>query len=437
MICELALDATRADAVWLRHLPPISRLPGSQTELQVANQLAMLDVLEVHKVPGTALPALLIQAKGEVGVSCGAEVGNPKKAKVQGRWIDSQRTYLVATTDRTRMGSPLDAALTSAASKRWLDQPSSLIVTSDTGTPLTLRAAALQGVRAAAAADPDGFTDDLLGRSFKDKQGEWIVRVQTLSLRAETFRGTDNDAFASVPETLATSPSSLTIGSAADASLEYSTAKVIWDLRYRAAYTRLSTADDAGQETADDWRLSTSTAVPRLAFPGSTPIRAMPYGELAFDSEFTPSLAEDGSKNLRQADLSLVAGLAATKWRSLKALRIGVLVNRDLARLQDKTWEYGARLDFGTTKIFGPSAKLTTYGAIDVYGNTADDDASDLRFKALGEVRLALPLARYLDLAIYAQGFALQGRVADNDDLGAAWTLGTSLDMAEAFQILR
>jgi|GEM_PF-1663548 len=436
MVCELTLARTGADAVWLREFPPVVRLPGPMTALELADQLAMLDVLELHRVPGTKLGTLLLQADGEVAVSCGAAVGSTKP-KVRGRGIDGERTYLVATTDRTRLGTPVDALLKGVASSRWLDQPSMAVVTDAAGSPLTLRRAALEGFRAGAAADAAGFAGALLAAGPSDKPGEWLVKVRALSLHAETFRGTGNDAFASVPETLATSPSSLTLGASADVALDYSARAVAWDLRWRAAFTRLATADDLGQETADDWRLSTSTALPRLTFPSSTPIRVMPYGELAFDSEFTPAVADDGSLSLRQADLSLVAGLSATKWRALRALRVGLLINRDLARLQDKPFEYGARVDFETLKVFGPSARLSTYGAVDVYGNTPEDDASDLRFKAFGEVRLALPLARYLDLALYAQGFALQGRVPDNDALGAAWTLGTSLDMAEAFQLRR
>ncbi len=436
LVCEIVLERTGADAVWLRELPRVTALPGPMSELQVADQLAVLDVLEVHKVPGTALPTLLMQAKGEVPVSCGAPIGD-KKPKVRGRGIEGDRVYRVATTDRTRIGTPIEAMLKGVSSSRRLDQPAMSVVVDQAGQPLTLRRASLEGLRAARAVSPQGYPADLLARGPSTKSGEWVVRVTTLSLHAEAFRGTGSDAFADVPETLANSPSSLTLGATADTALEYSAAKVAWDLRYRAAFTRLATSEDLGQETADDWRLSTSTALPKLTFPRETPLRAMPYGELAFDSEFTPGLADDGSGNPRQADLSLVAGLSAAKWRGLKSLRAGLLVNRDLARLDAKPFELGGRLDFETLKVFGPSVRLSTYGTLDVYGNTPDDDASDLRLRASAEVRLALPLARYLDLALYAQGFALQGRVPENDEVGAAWTVGTSLDMAETFQILR
>ena len=436
LVCELTLERTGADAVWLRDLPPVTRVPGPLTELVVADQLAILDQLELHRVPGTKLPTLLLQVRGEVPVTCGAPVGKTGP-KVRGRSIDGERTYLVATTDRTRQGSPIDALLKGVASSRWLDQPTMRVFTDEAGAPLTLRRTALEGFRQAQAVDPQGFAEALLARSYTEKPGEWLVKVRQLSLHADTFRGTGNEAFLSVPETLATSPSSLSIGSAADLALDYSARALSWDLRWRSAYTRLATEEDPGQETADDWRLSTSLALPRLTFPAATPIRAMPYGELAFDSEYTRAENEDGSLASRQADLSLVAGLAATKWRGLRALRLGLLVNRDMAQLSEKPFEFGGRLDFETLKVFGPSARLSTYGAMDVYGNTPEDDASDLRFKALGEVRLALPLARYLDIAFYARAFVLKGRVLENDDLGVAWTLGTSLDMAEAFQLRR
>jgi hypothetical protein len=296
LVCEVALARTGADAVWLRELPPMTRLPGPLTELQVADQLAILDVLEVHRVPGTKFGSLLLQVQGVVPVTCGAQVGS-LRPKVQGRSIDGERTYLVATTDRSRLGSPIDSLLKGVRSSRWLDQPPMRVVLDSNDKPLTLRRAVLEGFRELSMADSQGFAPELLARSHKDKHDQWLVKVRQISLHAESFRGTDNERFLEVPETLATSPSSLTIGASADIALDYSTRSVLWDLRWRSAYTRLSTLDDRGQETADDWRISTSAALPRFAFPAESPLRFMPYGELAFDSEFTPTLAEDGTSN--------------------------------------------------------------------------------------------------------------------------------------------
>lgn len=67
--------------------------------------------------------------------------------------------------------------------------------------------------------------------------------------------------------------------------------------------------------------------------------------------------------------------------------------------------------------------------------NFPDDDASDLRLKFTAETRLSMPMARFLSLDVYAQGFALQGRVPDNDDLGFSWTLGSVLDVSGAFEL--
>ncbi|MBW2255459.1 MAG: hypothetical protein JRI25_12790, partial [Deltaproteobacteria bacterium] len=60
---------------------------------------------------------------------------------------------------------------------------------------------------------------------------------------------------------------------------------------------------------------------------------------------------------------------------------------------------------------------------------------SDLRFRALLDTAIALPLARYLDISVYGQGFLFQGRVPATSDLGAAWTIGFSLDVSGAFEL--
>ena len=65
--------------------------------------------------------------------------------------------------------------------------------------------------------------------------------------------------------------------------------------------------------------------------------------------------------------------------------------------------------------------------------DTADDDPSDLRLRALGDTRVMLPLATWLDLGVFGQVFAIRGRTDANDILGVSTTWGLTLDMAGAF----
>ena len=75
LVCEAVRAQTGADSVLLHDLPPPPRAPGQLSELLVTDQLALLDVLEVHRVPGDRLPAVLDKAFGTVDVACGAAPG--------------------------------------------------------------------------------------------------------------------------------------------------------------------------------------------------------------------------------------------------------------------------------------------------------------------------------------------------------------------------
>ena len=250
----------------------------------------------------------------------------------------------------------------------------------------------------------------------------------------QSFRGADDEAYAQIPETLATSPSSFTLGGTLDAALEYSSKKVTTDMRVRANYTRLDTEGNPNQETADDLRLSSSVSLPIARVPRSG-FGLMPYAEVLYDTEFTPIEDDTGEPSLRQADLSGTLGLSASPWRSLRALRVGAFANRDMARWDDKPTEFGGRIEVSTRVILGPSVRFTTDWDGSVYADTAEDDASDLRFRLLADAALGLPLARWLDISVYAQGFLFQGRVPETQRVGFASTLGFSLDVSSIFEL--
>ncbi|MEC8422188.1 MAG: hypothetical protein VX000_00350, partial [Myxococcota bacterium] len=110
-------------------------------------------------------------------------------------------------------------------------------------------------------------------------------------------------------------------------------------------------------------------------------------------------------------------------------------------QLEDKPTEYGGRLELEAFQILGPALKWSLIGDLQVFANTPQDDETDLRFRAFGESRLALPLARYLDIALFAQGFALQRRYAPQPNaelpVGATWNLGAAVQSNGAFRLSR
>ena len=81
--------------------------------------------------------------------------------------------------------------------------------------------------------------------------------------------------------------------------------------------------------------------------------------------------------------------------------------------------------------------RLRWIGQLDgyVFGATPDDDASDLRFKVRMDTRVLLPLAEWLDVAVYGAGFVFQGRVPETDAVGSSWSVGVSLDVRSVFEL--
>ena len=171
--------------------------------------------------------------------------------------------------------------------------------------------------------------------------------------------------------------------------------------------------------SADDIMLSSSVTLPGLTTPAVAGVALRPYSEALYDSEFTAVEATDGTKNLLQRDLSLTVGAAAVPKGVLRTLRLGVFGLADLSR-PEKQLEVGGRAEVETRVDL--TRRLRWIGQLDgyVFGATPDDDASDLRFKVRMDTRVLLPLAEWLDVAVYGAGFVFQGRVPETDAVGSS-----------------
>ncbi len=440
LVCEALRLETGAHSVLLREVAPPPRFPGPLTELQLLDQIGRMDRLVAWQVPGDRLAALLDKTALETPVSCGATAARPLP---DGRAIDPQRVYRLVTTDRAVNGTLLGDLLRALPAPSPLDPPTSSPVVAPDLRPATFQGSALAGMRQVrdAGGGPDAVAQELLQGRPQALPPLWIFRLGQVSLRADRFRGVPSETFSAVPETLATNPSSVALAAVLDSSLEYSAASLLWDLRARGTYSTLQ-ADVEGveqtlaeTETADDLRLSTSMSLPAWARPQSTALRFMPFGELLYDTELTATLDENGLNNPKQRDLSVTLGLSALKVGALQALRVGAFANRDLSRLDEKPTEYGGRFELATSQRIAGALTWTNSADFQLWAKTRDDDVSDLRFRALAETRLGMPLARWLRLSTYAQGFALQGRVPQTQELGAAWMLGASFDLSGAFDL--
>jgi hypothetical protein len=427
VVCETVLEQTGADIAVLPALPSDRTSPGAVTALVVSDWLATGDRLEIHHVPGSTFRRLLDQLAGSVDVSCGADIG-ARFPRARGRLLEDERLYEVVTTDTLRASGLVGTLLQGARSIRTLDRPGFGLFEDDEG-PVSLRRAVVDGLTALRADTPDTVIPRLLKRSSSDRDPQWLLRVRQASLTVEGFRGSDDPAYADVPETLVTSPSSFTVGSALDVAIDYSSARIAWDARARSLFTQLST-EEQSVESADDVLLSTSLALPGVVTPPVGGVSFGPYAEALVDTEWTE--VEEASQ--RQADGSVTLGLAARRVGILRTFRVGLLVNQDLA-LTEKNAELGGRLEVQTRAPLGPG--MAWINQIDgfVYGDTVDQDASDLRFKTQLESRLDLPLSRWLSLGAFGRLFVFQGRVEATRQVRFSAAAGASVAISGAFDL--
>ncbi len=444
LICEAVLEETAADAVFLPPLAHAVRLPGPLTELQVSDRLAMLDVLEVHKVDGDRMGDFLLAVFGEVENNCGASTGS-RFPKVRGRPVDSNRTYHVVTTDHLRKSTAIGSLLDVGSADLVLHHPKYSPLLDADDRPRLLSSMALGVLQRWRDTHESGWVEQVVARSPANKPPLWLLDVEQASLSTQSFRRSERpEAYSNVPETKINSPNSFTLGAEATVALEYSDANVRWDLRGHGAFTRLQLADEEPQETADDLQSSTSVALPRLAFPIGAGLRWMPYAEVLHDSELTPGVDDAGGALPRQSDLSLTVGLSTARWRFVRLLRVGGFGNQDLGRLPNnkagvaqKSPEYGARLEAETRHDFfeASSVRFETHWDAQYFAATPLDDAADLRMRLAGEARLKLRLIRWLDGVLYAEGLLVKGRVEDTKQLAGATTFGAELDIGSAFRL--
>lgn len=433
LVCEATLRFAGGDVMLLPRLPLGEPLPGPMSELIAANRLAVLDRLESHAIPGAKLLDLLRQAADFVPTACGATIGVRASSTVRGRPIDPERVYRVVTTDQARARG-LDKLFEAAYSPRPLDPTGPTPVLDEAGHRVTLRRATLDGLRASRdeAGAEAAEVSPLLTASASVRSPEWRVDLRRLSLRLERFQGAGDDAFARVPETLATSPSSLALSGDADVSLVYDGPKLLADVRARAQYARLAVGEGAVEEPADDLRLSTSLSLPVLALSVG-PLRLMPFAELLYDTELTP-IEEAGVALPRQSDASLTAGASLVPLSWLKAVRLGAFALRDLAST-DRPTELGGRAEVLASVPLAAALRLDLGLDATVFAPTSADDDSDLAFKSLLEGRLAMPLARFLDVAAFARVFGFKGRVEATDAVRASYLFGFSLDLHGGFRL--
>ena len=432
LLCESIRYYTDADSVVIRTLPPPPPLPGSINELTMLGILNSYDTLESHRITGTKLKTLLSKTKDINSVDCGAQAISLQS---KGRSIESDQLYTIITTQKTRTQFDLDDVFQSADERNILDPQVMSIVQDEFGRAQTASLVILRSLRKLREEKGlENISSYLLKEYPEEKPSQTIIRIRKLGISTEQFGGMDNPKFASVPDTLANTASNSSLGNSLDLALDYTSQSYNQDLRLRTSFGTLNTGESE-QEVQDDWNISSSISIPNIQLQLLGPLKWNMFTELLYDSEYTPTLQEDGTENPKQSDLSLSLGLTSLPFGIMKSVRISGFGNRDFSIPDTPRFEFGTKLEWESKTSIFENILWTSNGDVRLYADSPEDNESDLRLRAWAETRLSLPLTRYLALSVYGQTLIIKGRVESNNDLGVATNIGLALDILGIFSM--
>lgn len=432
ILCESIRYSTKADSVILRGLPDPPQLPGIISELALLDSIGSYDTLESHQLTGTKLKTLFNKTKNINPVHCGAHAG---ALKSWGRSIENDKVYTVITSQKTRTQFELDPIFQNIEKRNIWDPQASHIMEDEEGRAETSNVVILDSLRRLRKEKGLGKISDYLLKEFpKEKPPQTIIRIRKLGISTEQFGGMDNPKFSAVPDTLANTASNSSLGNALDIALDYTSQSYNQDLRFETSFGTLNTGN-IEQEIQDDWNLSTSISIPNIRLQPLGPLEWNMFTELLYDSEYTPTIQEDGTENPKQSDLSLSLGLTSLSYKWLKSVRVSGFGNRDFSMPDIPRYEFGTKLEWETKTSIRSNLLWTSSGDVRVYADSPEDNESDLRLRAWAETRLSLPLTRYLALSVYGQTLIIQGRIESNNDIGIATNIGLALDILGIFSM--
>ena len=432
ILCESIRYTTNADSVMLRHLPNPPNMPGIISELTLLEALGSYDTLESHRLTGAKLKTLFGKTKNINPVQCGAHANS---MKAWGRSIENDKLYTIITTQKTRTQYDLDALFQSIGKRNIWDPQDTNILQDEEGNDQTSSLVILDSLKTLRQEKGVENIGRYLLKEFpKEKPPQTMIRIRKFGISTEQFGGMDNPKFSSIPDTLANTASSSSIGNALDIALDYSSLSYNQDLRFKTSFGTLNTGETE-QEIQDDWNISSSISMPNIRLQPLGPIQWNMFTELLYDSEYTPTIQEDGSENPQQSDLSLSLGLTSLPIRWMKTVRISGFGNRDFSLPETPRYEFGAKLEWESKSSLHKNLLWTSSGDVRVYANSPEDNESDLRLRAWAETRLSLPLTRYLALSVYGQTLIIKGRVESNSDIGIATNIGLALDVLGIFSM--
>ena len=428
-VCHIVQQQSHGDTILL---PQVStpKHYGDMTIKQVGDTLKGRDALKIYWLPGSQYSTFLQKSVGLNMVSCGISptLGTPKPRGVS---VDKHLLYSIVTTESAVQQYNLEPMLkgsVSRESKQHLDGSN-------------LREYVLSALHSYKDSAGELTTiSNLLQTPQVMPTHQVLFKINDVSFTTENFSSPQQIALSQVPESMINNPSSSTIGGSVDVSLEYIRPNLNGVLRSQNTYSSLTltsvdgSSEDASQEASDDMRQMLTVTYTKSNW-NTGPLAWKPFGEILYDSEWTPLELEDGSLASRQSDLSFTGGISANPYKGFKTLKIGMMVNRDMAQLREKPSEYAGSMQLNTNSKILNTFIWTNEGTALFYGKTPEDDASDLRWRTYLKTKLTLPVTRTIGVSLHGTGLGVQGRSEENNVVGFGWNTAVSIDLLGSFQV--
>jgi hypothetical protein len=428
-VCHIVQQQSHGDSILLPHVSTPKHY-GDMTIKQVGDTLKGRDTLKVFWLPGSQYSTFLQKTVGLDMVSCGVSptLGTPKPRGVS---VDKHLLYSIVTTESALQQYNLEPLLKGSVNRR-------LKHSTDGSNLREYVLSALQTYQ-----DNTGELtpiSNLLQTPDVMPTHQVLFKINDVSFTTENFSSPQQSALSAVPESMINNPSSSTIGGAVDVSLEYIRPNLSGVLRSQNTYSSLTltsvdgSSETDSQEASDDMRQMLTMTYTKPNW-NTGPLGWKPFGEILYDSEWTPLELEDGSVASRQSDLSFTGGLSANPYKGFKTLKIGMMVNRDMAQLEEKPSEYAGSLQLNTSSKVLNTFIWTNEGTTLFYGKTPEDDASDLRWRAYLKTKFTLPVTRTIGVSLHGTGLGVQGRSEENNVVGFGWNTAVSIDLLGSFQV--
>lgn len=426
MVANAVGERLDAEVVLLPPIPFPWALDGPITTLEAVANLNVPDRLRLVKLTAAELRAV-VAAPAFAGLVTAGVVQTADGLMVRGRPVDEREVYRVAFADGLVADPGLAPTLDRPAIARFEydaedDAWRAVDDDDDEGRALPLRDFAVRALRSRAEADGASGLAAWMHPSGAEKRARWVLDLRALAFEGSLYGALgagadDGDGYGEVRETRVRTASHQLVAARGDVYFNREGVSVDWVNRLHVEFAKgfYEAAED--QETADDLRLSTELQVPPWTVPV---IRGVPFGNLAFASEFTPTEGNDRKKQI-EGSLGLL-------WSGgiVQQARAAALVVHDFASdLPDP--QVGALAAIGL-RIELPSSVWFADGEVRYFiPEIGVDDASELG--VVGKLRSGfdVPLFARLSLGIYVDLFAYRGQVPATHDPGASVISGLSL----------